>query len=801
MQALAQDLMEKIIELRIQLEYQIANLQLNEAEDNIQFNAKELISAFEQLKYDYTEAFIQFVDLNPIYKSLDIISQNNIYGLQQIISCITQDTEQTVANIVEKVQTQQFYQWIENDSKQNIINSENENDEAVYTHILKFNLPKIKQDELGSCIALAFSGILSENYEIFQNQQINEIKKQSILRNLIINNRKYINFDFNSLTIEDQTEQFSKRKTLYRPRGIATRKMIDSAYTDGKHLFAVVSTNNSDTTSQGAQAFELQKILQNNYDKQQLDLDIDKNLIPTVILFNNAFFCTENSDKIENNEQYNNIRTKFDQLFDKPLNKNSLDKINGLVTLSMLGNKELNWPRFPYSFDICEIIHCYPITAGSDTLWIHTKFEQLKIYNNPQRTQKLFNFLLDYSNEVIDSLLKIKPNAEETIIGDIKSSYERLIAGITRNFNSYNIGRELNEEEIKKLNSLEEKIENFNINHPNHTIDSNLLIALTPGAFEQQGKTLTRSINRRVEKFNFIATQEKEDNEAIIAQINQAINNSEQDCITEDNVFYKLDAIAYDLYKDDISGKTLKISSFLNVIYKNIQLSDINKCSYFNIPTSYNPNYNYNNNFIKSTGNTRKNFLSKIDNIAYTNLELAKSFESADSSILDFLRQFHTEEGRQNIIEAGGLISSVENLCKLLEEPMKNIQRVSLKRYDEYKNKTPFYKTEHRNLGSYWNLQVEKAIKYDNYDGMVAIIHEYLHRIENKYKDNESVSGKSLSDLPKKILILKQMGESHEHVNEAVNVLIAKYNYLGELFDNQNKNKKKYKPKHYYINA
>ena len=806
----AQDLMEKIIELRIQLDYQITQQNLSEVEDSIQYHAKELITTFESLKYNFPDEFKQFIEHNPKYKPLDVISLDNSEGLKQIISCITADKEQTVASIVKQVQTHSFHQWVKRNSKQEIADAcETEADQAVYIHMSQFNLPQVKQEEIGDCIALAFTGKLSEEHEFFQRNDLYDEVKTGHLRKLMTINRRYINYDFKSLTIEDKTPQYKDRKTLYRPRGVAAKRMLDSSYTDGKHLFAVVSTSNSDTSRQGAQPFEVYKTLQTNFEKHKLDLEFQKDLTPSVIIFNNAFFCTENPDKIKHTVgtsteektgyHHNNIRHKFDNLFEKPLGKSALDKINGLVTLSMLGNKEISWPRFPHTFDICDLIHCYPITAGADTLWLHTKFEQLKIYSNPQRTQKFFNFLLDYSNEVIDSLLKIKPNEDEPIIGDLKDSYERLLRGVTRNFNSYNLGRELNEEEVKKLNSLEEKIMEFNINHPNQTIDPTLSNSLIPYAFENQGKILTKTIEKRKEKFERLALKEKEEKGLFLEQIELAMGQNSEDSFDDKNLFKRLDSIAYQLYKGESSGKTLKLSDYLNVIQNNLQLANLYECDYFDVPADKGGNYNYHNNFLKASGSVRKNFIARLDSIAMINPELATAYENADTEICDFLRQFHSVEGRKTITENGGAIHFVEQLWKNLEEPLKAIRSITERSYENFQRETPFKHIEGNSMGGYWAVQIEKANKYQDFDGMVAMLHEYLHRIEDKFKADEQVSGKNFSELPKKIQTLKDMSQDNTKVQEAVNSIIGRYNYLGELFDEQNKSRKKYKPKHYRI--
>jgi hypothetical protein len=805
----AQDLMEKIIELRIQLDYQIVETPLAQTEDNIQYNAKQMIYTFELLKFNYPTEFAQFLEFNPKYKALDVISKDNSEGLEQILSCIDEDKEKTVASIVKKVQTHQFHQWVKkNITKETAEKCETEADQAVYIHMAQFNLPQVKQEEIGDCIALAFTGILSEHANKFNNPNLHEENKQGLLRQLMTDNRKYVNWDFNSLTVEDQTEQYAQRKTLYRPRNVAASKMIDSTYTDGKHLFAVISTNNSDTSSQRSQAFEIYKTLQANFENKSLNLDQHKDLTPSVILFNNSFFCTENPDKIvhkvgtseieKTGYHHNNLRTKFDALFDKPLSKSKLDKINGLVTLSMLGNKEINWPRFPHTFDICDIIYCNPITAGSDTLWLHTKFEQLKIYQNPQRTQKMFNFLLDYSNDVIDSLLLIEPNATEAIVDTIKDSYARLIHGVVKNFNSYNLHRELNEDEIKKLEALEQKIEAFNIKQPNKTIDPVLTALLNSHSFERLGKKTIERIEKSTEQFEKNIAKEKENKENIQQQIQAAIlSNSEKIDPNVDNVFTKIDAVAYQVYKHKSGGKVVKISDFLNIIDKNMQLADIHQCSYLNIPLEASPNYNYIKNFISPSGTTRKNFLNKLDEVASTNITLFTAYENIDSYITSFLKQFQTDEGRKTILSNGGTVSVLEKLLSTIEKDIDVINQNSVKKYEEYKEVTPFNDIEHSHLSAYWKNQVKVSSGNDNYDHLVALAHEYLHRIEDKFNANEIVSGNSFTGLSNKIQTIKKLGGHYEHVLEEVNVLIARYNILGSKYDEQNKNKKKYKPKSY----
>lgn len=803
----AEELMEKIIELRIQLDYQMIEIPSKEIEDTIQFHAKELIVTFEELKYKYPEQFEKFIKNNPKYKPLDIISKDNSIGLLHIIDAITQDKEKTVSAIVKQVQSHEFYQWVKKNSKQDIVEvCETESDKNLYVHMSQFNLPQVKQEEIGDCIALAFTGILSDNAEFFNNENQPEFEKQFKLRTLMTTNRKYLNWDFKSLNVEDQTEQYKDRKTLYRPRGIAASKMIDSTYTDGKHLFAVLSTNNSNTSSQGAQAFEIYKTLQTNFERENLKINDGNNLEPSVIIFNNAFFCTQNPDKIEHNVgsstekkpgyHHLNLRTKFDNLYENKLSKNSLDKINGLTTLSMLGNNEISWPRFPHTFDICDIIYCNPITAGSDTLWLHTKFEQLKIYDNPQRSQKFFNFLLDYANEVATSLTLAKPNANEPILGEIKSSFERMVSGITRNFNSYNLNREISEEEIKKIEELNDKIMEYNINQPNQSIDPNLFSSLTVDAFKNKGILNVKIIEKRKRKFEKIKEEEKENQNFIKHELNSAILEN----YSQDNIFKKLDELSNYIYSNGKQGKKVKISDYLNIIFKNIEICEDNNCDYLKIPKNFNPNYNYINNFLRSSGVVRSNFNNKIVEQEKENPDLARALENADQVICDFIRQFHTQEGRLNIIEEGGTIKTVENLCNEVDKYIEIISEAKINlNYEDYKKQNPYSNTDRKNLGSYWNLEIDKAMKYDNYDNLVGILHEYLNRIENQFNKEEKVSGKSFSDLPKKIFILQSIAKDQPLVTQAVENIIERYNQLGELFDEQNKGKTKYKPKNYRI--
>lgn len=117
-----------------------------------------------------------------------------------------------------------------------------------------------------------------------------------------------------------------------------------------------------------------------------------------------------------------------------------------------------------------------------------------------------------------------------------------------------------------------------------------------------------------------------------------------------------------------------------------------------------------------------------------------------------------------------------------------------------YTNKeTPFSSIKRNQLGSYWNLEIKEAIKSNQFGNVIGLLHEYLNRIQEQFEQKEKVSGKSFSDLPKKILYAHEISKEDPLVNEAIKNIVIRYNELGKMFEEQNKNNKKYKPKNYII--
>lgn len=819
----------QIVEQIIQCKLNIQSLLIDSSEQSIHQESKKLFNLFQEFKHNFSEEFAVFIDKNPQFKPLEVMLNDEERGYEMVINVIQNNTKDTVISLLKLYQTNTFYQW----SKKNVTSDieafcENEADKQLFFKMGIDSLPKIKKEKMGDCLALACIGKLSEDYAYFSSTSISQNKKSEHLQYLMYQHRKYIKWNFDNLSVSDETSLYHENHYYYTPRGLAARQILDSSYVDDKNkeLVVILSTANSNTSSQGSQAFETFHTLQHAYLNDNLVVNGSGNLKPNIMLFNQAFFCTQNADEVtHSNAHYDNVedyhhrshRKIFDSYFDTPLSKDKLDKINGLVTLAMLGNAEVSWPRFPHTFDICDLIYCNPVTAGADTLWLYTKFEQLKTYLQPQRSEKMFDFLLDYANEIIDALLQINTqHKQEKLLFDLSQSYGRMLSGIVSNFNSYNLKRDLSDSELDKIELLFEKVEAYNEKQPNHQITEATISALSESHFKRRAKSITRSQDSLSEKLKENTLKNEKEARLIFEAKEKEKKSLEDNRLPEFNAALdEIDELAKILYKRPGSkGKTLIFSEFIKNAYKMQEKvretgyafsTVINYLYQGHIKEDIKPHYY--NNYILNSGVIRKNFILYCQEVEKNDPQKAEIMQDCDLLMCEFLRSFETKEGFNSLIKKGTILDVIKNLNNTIKEKLNPYQKVKNSKNEEliqFDNtfvdnkkcnnhsflKLTNYVYNQSNLTHQWKDAIKFASK-GHYKKGIYILAEYLKRIKDTYSKNQRIEGLSLNKLRDKIMTFQSF-TLDSHTQEQLMLIKDGFNYYANEHAKQNQSKKNY---------
>lgn len=816
-------LIEQIIQCKVNLQ----SLLIDSSEESIHIESKKLFNLFKTLKNSFSDEFNQFLETTPQFKPLNIMLADEEKGYEMVIDVVKKDSQDTFVSLLKLFQTNTFYQW----SKRNVTSDieakcETEADKLLFAKMSLESLPKIKKEKMGDCLALAYIGKLSENYEIFASTSISKERKSEHLQYLMYQNRKYVKWNFDNLSVSDETSIYQQNHYDYTPRGLAARQILDSSYIDDKkkELVVVLSTANSNTSSQGSQAFETYHTLQQAYLEDSLVLNSSGNLKPNIMLFNQAFFCTQNSDEVtHNNAHYDNVddyhhrshRKIFDNYFNEPLSKDKLDKLNGLVTFSMLGNAEVSWPRFPHTFDICDLIYCNPITAGSDTLWLYTKFEQLKTYIQPARSEKMFEFLLDYASETIDSLLLVNTqHKQEKLLFDITQAYSRMLSGIVSNFNSYNLKRDLSDTELDKLENLLEKVEAYNEKQPNHQIAEATISALTEQHFKRRAKSINRSQDKHFEELRINTLKNEEEAHFLLKEQEKEKKLLEDNKIPPfDKALEQLNELTKKLYKKPGSkGKSLVFSEFVKNAYKmQEKVRDtgyafstiINYLNQGQIKDDIKPHYH--SNYVLNSGVIRKNFNQYCQEIEKKDPIHAQVMQECDLILVNFLRAFETKEGFKALIQKGTVLETIQKINQEIQEKLApyshgldsaylNSSKVESKD-DKKCNNVSFlqlvnYYYENKNLTHQWK-EAHIMAQNGDYKKSIYVLAEYLKRIKDNHTKTHRVEGMALNKLREKIQFLQSF-ELDEHTQEHVQMIKEGFNFYAKEHNKQNQSKKNY---------
>ena len=713
----SQELLEHILELKTKF-YRSYEIWENNKESNTEISKSlnELLFYQRTLKESYPEIYQKCTTESGLYgflKPLEVISDHVSEQYPEIIKSITARTDQTILNIIEQFQTQKFFGWLKANKTQKIKEaSQTLEDKAIFAELGLHFLPKIKSEEMGDILGLAFSGKLSSKHDEISALSSNEIKTNYI-KNLMAQERVYINFDFNNLSITDVTDsyRFKKEGKIYSPRGSSAPSMIDSSYIDEKSntLYCTVCTSDTDTTKQESQLFELYKVLEESRKNGNLKINGSENLKFNIMFFNRGFFCTQDESEVtrqvfskKSNQKttkegyhHRDKRNSFEKLIGNNIvTKDEMDKLNGLVTLSVIGNK-LSFPRFPHSYDICDLIHCNPITSGCSTLWMYEGFEKLKVYKNPEKTQKFFNFLLDFSLDTINTLNKIKPDVElsdtpeqNNLIKEMALSYQKTITGISNNFTSYNLDRGLSENEKQKVNLILGEIDKFNTKHPNVQIITDSLEVLSGNGAEKKGKKiienqiinkqiLQEKINNQIEKINDSKSKkEKSDKKDFsekekLSLILESIIESD----SHKDLYIKIDSLTKQMYSPD--RKQVEKSTISKYIKGVVEISKVMIDSGSTFTTVASNDKEFEREYGRCSGTPYINFMCNgVKRIKFNKVltsmptEKAERFRNVDYLVLNFMKNFTTKEGIKNIINNGGYGKALSLLVSNMEHEL-----------------------------------------------------------------------------------------------------------------------------------
>lgn len=457
-----------------------------------------------------------------LLKSLKILNQDLREGLGAAIAKISPVVDETVGSIAAHFKTNEHYAWQTKNPTTKVTKAISSfNEESKIDKLLQEFLPSVKAEEMSDLLAFAVSGKLSENYEAISLLETQD-QKITMVKQLMAQERLHIKVDFSKLSIVDETEKLKQNNagSKFSTRGIASQSMIDSAFlsADKSELICVCSTANKDTASQKDQLFRIFHTLNEANLKGALNIAGASNPKINLVVYNRAFFCTQDKEdatafisagprggvKKVDGFHSSSSRSEFEKLIaaGAEVSKQEMDHLNGLATLSMIGNG-LSYPRFPYTFEVSDIVNANPFTVGADTLWLKEKFEEIRNFTGIEREQKFFEFMVDYVDESVGILNKLKSDVQISsdsvqtpLIKNLTESLNRTLVGMSENFTSYNLGQEYveNSDVFDKVDSLKKKVDEFNEKHPNTKISKAPVRALKDREyFLEEGERLVSS--------------------------------------------------------------------------------------------------------------------------------------------------------------------------------------------------------------------------------------------------------------------------------------------------------------------
>ncbi len=150
--------------------------------------------------------------------------------------------------------------------------------------------------------------------------------------------------------------------------------------------------------------------------------------------------------------------TSFLKKFNHDFTVNELGDFNLLPFMALLNNVKI--PED--DINISDILRVNPFAVGTETYHIYRDFRDLNEYKEPEKTEKLLEYTVNYIHQITEKLKTINNNFEfDEVTYSIFSNTQKIILSSLRNFNKSNLLNEIPNSKI--IDKLYDSINNYNM--------------------------------------------------------------------------------------------------------------------------------------------------------------------------------------------------------------------------------------------------------------------------------------------------------------------------------------------------
>lgn len=169
--------------------------------------------------------------------------------------------------------------------------------------------------------------------------------------------------------------------------------------------------------------------------------------------------------------------TSFLKQFADDFNYEELGEFNMLPFMALINNFEV--PKNE-GLKVTDFLKINPFAYGTDTYAFYKAFRDINEFYEPEKTEKLQQYLVDYLEKITDKLSKINNNFSLTSSTEnILLNTKRIILGVFKNFNKSNLGSDLPDDKtldklfniINKYNNVTAKVDT---NSPDAKLSSDI---------------------------------------------------------------------------------------------------------------------------------------------------------------------------------------------------------------------------------------------------------------------------------------------------------------------------------------